>query len=78
MLFISVSQFKAKLNISAIEVVINPKTQKQFASTSAGNFKVEHNLDASAPIRFMYEDEATFSEGCLVNITPQAAPLFTL
>lgn len=71
--FITIGQFKELVGLDAnasIQIIKNPKTDKAFASTDKGNFKVQQDLDIHAPIRFMYESLDKVSEGCIANVTP--------
>lgn len=71
MLFITVQDFKTRYAITTdLEVVINPNTKKWFISTQVGNFKCEVGLSKAEPIKYMYESQATFEEGCFVNVSP--------
>ena len=73
MLFCTLDQFRSKIalpaNTPAISIVRNPNTDKLFADTAKGNYKVEQAIDTKLPIRFMYESEDKLSEGCIVNVT---------
>lgn len=76
MLFISLDQFRVKAGLkdgAAINVVKSNTTEKLFAITDAGTFKVQQNLSKELPIRFMYESEDKFSEGCISNVVPPTA-----
>lgn len=68
MLFDTVPTFKAKKGIEKIEIVKNPNTGKLFASTVAGNFKVQGSIDLRKTVKYMYESEALYDEGCLTNV----------
>jgi hypothetical protein len=72
-------QFKARINATTIEVVRNPNatpnddgtsSRKLFVDTPAGMFKCQQSFDKTKPIRFIYESEALFSDGCLCNVKP--------
>lgn len=77
MLFMTTAEFKSKLGVSEIQIVKNPNTGKLFASTNAGNYKVQGVIDSKKPIRFMYED-GKFSEGCITNVSDSDNVKFTL
>ncbi len=80
MQFITVSELKTRLGATSISIVKNPKEGgKIFGNANTGkNIKVQQDLDASKELRYMYEDEASFDTGCLVNVKPTQAPLAVL
>jgi hypothetical protein len=73
MIFISISQFKTVLGLPTdskeVQLVKNPNTGKLFVNTPKGNFKAQQAIDHTKPVRFMYESETLFAEGCLTNVT---------
>ncbi len=78
MLFLTIPEFKTKIGASKIEIVKSPKTNKLFAHTSDGtNYKVEQAIDLKQPLRFMYETEDTFSEGCIISV-PESNNVLTV
>ena len=68
MTFISINALKERLNVSLIQIVRNPNTGKLFAETGKGKFKVQASLDTALPVKFMYDSEETFNEGCITNV----------
>lgn len=87
MLFLSVDAFKARINAPTITVVRNPNATpnpdgtsscKLFVDTPAGPFRCQQSFDKSLPVKFMYESEALFTQGCLVNVTDSKNILATL
>ncbi len=69
--FISISDLKTRLNTPAIEIKRSATTSKLFADTGNGTLKVEQNIDLAKPIKFMYVDDSTFNEGCIINVNQQ-------
>lgn len=69
-LWLTVHQFKTRLGVTDFEVKINPNPpHKLFISLADGRcFKVQQDIDSNKPVRFMYNNDAMFSEGCLVNV----------
>jgi len=78
MLFITVQEFKTRLNAAKVDIVRSPKTSKLFASVNGTAFKVEQSLHSKEEIKFMYTDEAAFTDGCFVNVTPTTPPIMVL
>jgi len=78
MIFIDIDTLKARLGVQKIDIVRNPNTGKLFGSTERGNLKVEQALTAAKTIKFMYESEDKFNEGCLVNTVPATPPVMVL
>lgn len=64
--FISIAELKKQLGIETIDIVKSPSTNKVFAATTAGNFKVQQNIDFTLALSFMYTQE--LSDGCIVNV----------
>ena len=78
MIFLTIDELKAQLGVKTLDVVKNPNTGKLFASGDGRvNIKIEQAIDKTLPIRFMHEPDK-FNEGCIVNVTPSSAPLFSL
>lgn len=80
MLFIEVSELKAKLDLSVIDLIRSPKSGKLFGAgiTNSGipvNLKVEQAIDTKLPTKYMYESVDSIMEGCIVNVTPTTPPL---
>ena len=69
MIFITVTAFKTRIGTTELPIVKSPKTGKLFASGPVNNYKVEGTIDLGLPIKYMYESEQAFDEGCLVNVT---------
>jgi hypothetical protein len=81
MLFLTISEFKTRTGATKVDIIRNPNTSKLFAATDKGqNFKVEANINVADPstIRFMYEDDAKFTEGCICNVKSVKPPIATL
>ncbi len=78
MIFITIPELKTKLGVDKIEIVKSPKTDKLFAHCSAGNYKVEQAIDLKQPLRFMYETEDAFNEGCIISVPESANVLASL
>ena len=70
MQFISMESLKEQLGVAEIDIV---ETQKEggivtvWGLHAKGTVKVQQDIDASKPIRYMYE-EGNFSDGCIVNV----------
>lgn len=74
MFFMTLDAFKQRLGlplvVGNVKIVHNPTTEKVFAQTSLGQcFKAQQNLNVAKPIKFMYETEDLFLEGCIINAT---------
>lgn len=83
MIFISMDAFKQRIGLPLtpgnILIVKSPKSQKVFANTSTNlNFKAQHDIDLTQPVKFMYETEELFNEGCITNVTESANVLGAL
>lgn len=92
--FLSIQRFKEVNGITTIDVIPNPHTNKLFASTEKGNFRVQGNIDNSKPMAWLvptmgetdqegvvYETEAAgMAAACLVNVdeSKRAEPIFSL
>ena len=75
---LSIDEFKAATNVTAIDIVKSPKTQKLFASAAGKNYRVQGDLDPAKHIDFLYEDDKDakneagekvggIENGCFVN-----------
>ncbi len=69
MLFISIPELKSRLNTQTLDIVKSPKTSKLFGNTGSANLRVEQSIDLKKPVKFMYESDDTFNDGCIVNVT---------
>ena len=78
MIFLEIPALKNRLGVSKIDIVRNPNTGKLFGATERGSIKVQQSLDATKAIKFMYESEDKFSEGCIVNTVPTTPPIMVL
>lgn len=76
--FMTVSQFKAQLNVTSLTVLKSPKTGKLFLSTENGDcYKVQQDIDSSAEMKMLIKDD-NISDACLVNVSGGAETQFTL
>ena len=76
--FMTVSEFKAQINATTLEVKQNPKTDKLFLVTEAGNcYRVQQDIDSSKEMKILIEDD-NISDACLVNVNGGAQTVFTL
>lgn len=83
MIFMSMDAFKTRIGLPLtpgnVLIVRSPKSGKVFANTSTNlNFKAQHDIDLSQPVKFMYESEELFNEGCITNVTESANVLGAL
>lgn len=92
--FLSTEAFKDIAGETKIEVLRNPKTNKLFAAGSHRNFRVQHDIDAAKPMRFivmdvnepdnegnMYEtEELCIANAALINVdeSKRAEVLFSV
>ncbi len=78
--FITVAELKTRLGVTSISIIPEVAGRnKRFASCDNGkNLKVQASLSQDKPIRYMYEKEELFTEGCLTNVTPSSTPDFVL
>lgn len=80
MLFMSVPEFKAAIKADVINIVKNPKGEKKLF-VDAGNgryFRCQQAIDLTKPIKFMYESNELFNDGCITNVTDSANILASL
>lgn len=74
--FLTVSQFKTRINANKLDVVRNPNTGKLFmaATTDTGvvNFNCQQAIDNSLPIRVMKPVDGDESSWCLTNVKEAA------
>lgn len=69
MVFISVSEFKAKINAPEAKIkFLETKEGKLFASVNGLTFKAQATLTTDKAVRFMYSVEEGFDKGCFANV----------
>ena len=74
----SVKSFKSKVGCEKIDILVNPKTDKLFASADNGkNYKVEQAIDFKLEIVVLVEDD-NYDEACFINPRAQAEVKITL
>lgn len=79
MQFITVAQLKERLGATAISLVKSPKTGKLFGCTDNGrNIKCEQSLDTTKEIKYFFQDEDTFDQGCIINVAVVNPPIAVL
>lgn len=77
--FLTVGEFKTKLNISKLEVLKNPNTGKLFLAGDNGqNYKCQGDIDGNKEMRMLVPESGDLSEACLTNVKPGAEKIFTL
>jgi hypothetical protein len=72
--FLTIGDFKKKLNIDTINVVKNPHTGKLFVEAGGANYKcqLDINLTNKEDLRFLVKD-GVISDACLVDVTNAGA-----
>lgn len=90
--FLSVEQFKQKINSSTLEVVYNNNTKKLVLLADESDFyKCQQSIDEKLPMAFILPDYiietdgtqrlSTIDDACLINVSKKESPLthrFTL
>ena len=76
--FMTVSQFKAQIGATSMQVLKSPTTSKLFLSTDAGDcYKVQQDIDDRKDMKMLIKD-GNISDACLVNVNGGAETVFTL
>ena len=65
--FITLDEFKTATNVSVMQVIRNPNTQKLFVSAGGRNFKCQQDLDIDLPMKFIVNDD-DLDTACLANV----------
>lgn len=74
----SVKSFKALIGAEKIDILVNPKTSKLFASADTGvNFKVEAAIDFTQPIVVLIDGD-DLDTACFINQRTLAEVKITL
>ena len=65
--FITMSEFKERVEENKVEVIRSPKTNKLFLSGEKNNWKVQEHFDASKETRMLIPD-GDLEQACVVNV----------
>jgi len=77
--FLTVTEFKAKVNATKMDVLENPKTGKLFLAADNGqNYKVQAAIDGSKEYKMLIPEDGDLSQACLTNVKPGAAVIFSM
>lgn len=79
--FLTVSQFKAKINKTDVEaqIVRNPNTGKLFLAIDDLRFKVQANIDKTKSMSVLVPQDGGIEQACLINAeAPTQNVMFTL
>ena len=72
MKFLSVAEFKSAVGISSFTRTFNAISGKWFLKASNGKFyKCQQDLDTQGNLSFIYDEDETIDEACLINTTSQ-------
>jgi hypothetical protein len=74
MTFLTIEQFKTATGVASFTRVFNPISGKWFLKTTTGEtFKCQQDLDVSAPLSFIFDEEEgeDATQACLINVTSQ-------
>ena len=72
MKFLTISEFKTATGITSFTRTFNSISGKWFIKASNGQtYKCQQDLDVKANLAFIYSEDESVSDACLINTTSQ-------